>query len=623
MRVGRRCGVRQSGGYLFTAVLSLNFELVRAMSEEAPSTTYVVWWAIMICMAVLLCYRCWQSTQDAEADMHAMRHRHDLLIDVRDTFVEQGEAEWECPVCGFLNLPRRQACVLCTTQQHSVLAISKLTRQAEMSGYYFDEGRSFDEGSIGGGGGLHSRPGSRFANLSSYNTPPLTNARVGHGLESFAEEDEDSWAQSGSLGGSAAERGSVSSAAAAGGGVGGAGRGEQRTHEGDCMGGVAGAAGSHSSSSSSFGRGGGDWTNAQRDALDIFTPTTRERSFRVRHLNALSMRQKGAARRKQWVRTQGHDGLVRWERAKDAREEARKQQMLLRARLRGGGEAGGLVATSAGAGASAGGWPWGRKPRQGGGDLRGMARSHGVPPAGAYTALDDDDGPAAAGQRNPMGGRSALTGGAAAGHRRVASVGVGETLSGAAQQQQHARGTSSSLLAQNAEIIAARNAVRASEGYAPPPLGSATDLAQQQQPHKRAISGPLTLAPPNGYFGQAASLRSNLNVGRLSTEVRLTFVCVPDSDNYALDRAAGQARRAARQQTGAELLGAAEHEAAAAAALRAEEEAEEVRAAEEAHSRTVPGGKQLSPLKGNQLGARRPDSYAMPADSLQFKVCVR
>ena len=571
------------------------------MTDEAPSTTYVVWWAIMICMAVLLCYRCWQSTQDAEADMHAMRHRHDLLIDVRDTFVEQGEAEWDCPVCGFDNLPRRQACALCSTPQHSVLAISKLTRQSEMSGYFFDDGRSFADGGGSEYGG--SRPGSRFANLSSYNTPPLGGSagRGGGGLESFAEGEEDSWAQS-SKGGSAAAAAKQPPDAP------GAAREGQRT-SGD--GGAAAAAaaapgdaarGSIGSSVGSNGSGA-----ALAPPLDIFTPTTRERSFRVRRLNALSMRQKGAARRKQWVRTQGADGLVRWERAKDAREEARKQKRLVRARLMGGGEAGGLGGGGGGGGGGGtkrvgGGWPWAR------GGARGV--SGPLAPAGAYASLNDDG---TAGASLPQPSSTADQ------HRRVSSVGVGGSARAAAVAQ-FARNASSSLLAQNAEVVAARNAVRASEGYAPPPPGSSAAAAMSSgggggaaaasAAHKRAVSGPL-------YFGQGASIQSKVNVGELSTEMRLTFVCMPDSDSHLLDRAAGQARR--KKMTEAELMGSAEAEAAAAAAMRTEQEDEERRAAHEALSRTIPGGKQLSPLSGRQLVALRPHSAAMPASSLQYQ----
>ena len=66
---------------------------------EVP-TTYIIWWIIMVLMALLLCYRCWES---ARGDQEGLANqRQEQLIDVRDTFVEQGEPEWECTICGFL-----------------------------------------------------------------------------------------------------------------------------------------------------------------------------------------------------------------------------------------------------------------------------------------------------------------------------------------------------------------------------------------------------------------------------------------------------------------------------------------------------------------------------------------
>ena len=52
------------------------------MTDSVP-TTYIVWWIIMVLMALLLCYRCWES---ARGDNDALaQHRQEQLIDVRDT----------------------------------------------------------------------------------------------------------------------------------------------------------------------------------------------------------------------------------------------------------------------------------------------------------------------------------------------------------------------------------------------------------------------------------------------------------------------------------------------------------------------------------------------------------
>ena len=196
-------------------------------------------------------YRNEQYTNNwANSQMRAPLRQEEAL---RDTMIEMGHQEWECPVCHFSNLPSKVECVMCGAPKGALGERQRSTltwKQSQQQDAVKDGAGAGDVS-----GGMHDSgllAGDRA--VGSYSPPVLSTGSGG----SRYDVDE----------------------------------------------------GNQSSTSTD--------APAQPGSRPI-NREERQRSFVVRRINRLSQRQKGARRRKQWVRRIDGDGALRWVRTASRR----------------------------------------------------------------------------------------------------------------------------------------------------------------------------------------------------------------------------------------------------------------------------------------------------------------
>jgi hypothetical protein len=232
---------------------------------------------LSLCIMRLLCSHANEDTYEVRGtDSRPLRH-----VVMRDNTISEDPTavQWECPLCFFTNSPSRLSCVMCGISKDSADNAVEAAEAAKSPPR---------RGSLGGMLSKSDHRRSRTAH-ASLATDLLKNEDQ-HFYDSISSSSSQSHGHQRPASFSAFEspaalpvsEGLVASLSAS------------RT----------------SRSGSATGNGGG------------LSAAARERTFSVRRVNKLNQRQKVSRRRRQWERQVGHDGVIRWGRAKKA-ESAR------------------------------------------------------------------------------------------------------------------------------------------------------------------------------------------------------------------------------------------------------------------------------------------------------------